>query len=131
MVLFCLGLHCAILLLAWRLENSGHPSADQAQARPYVRQSFLNDPTSSTSLGPVSAFHSFPHNLALLFWDAIYAWFPSHADSWSEALNHPEIGGQFELGAIQGIRFGPFDLCMCAKLNSHGAPIDIQNRIFA
>ena len=37
--------------------------------------------------------HTFLHDLPLIFRGSIYAWFPAHAASCLEALNHTEFSG--------------------------------------
>src|SRR5450755_3741506 len=52
-----------------------------------------------TRLRDVPAFDTFLDDLPLLFRGSIYAWFPAHAASCLEALNHTEFGSLVSAGS--------------------------------
>ncbi len=62
---------------------------------------------SPTSLRDVPALQPFLHNLLLLFRGSIYAWFPAHAASCLEALNHTEFGSLVSAGSTTDFDYLP------------------------
>src|SRR5450432_1961709 len=58
-----------------------------------------SDPVTPTRLRDVPALDAFLDDLPLLFRGSIYAWFPAHAASCLEALNHTEFGSLVSAGS--------------------------------
>src|ERR1700739_1527823 len=65
---------------------------------PAIKQ-IRSEPVPPTRPRDVPALNAFLHDLPLLFRGSIYAWFPAHAASCLEALNHTEFGSLVSAGS--------------------------------
>jgi hypothetical protein len=79
----------------------------------------LSDPISPAGLRDVASLHPFLHNLPFLFRGSIYAWFPAHAASCVEALNHTEFGSLVSAGSTTILSLSsPSSLVECVRMAS-------------